>query len=47
MAARTRRRWLSRLGWLIVIWTASVATLAAAALVFRIIMSLAGLTTPS
>ncbi|MBY3166034.1 DUF2474 domain-containing protein [Rhizobium laguerreae] len=37
-------RWLPRIGWLFLIWVASVSTLAIAALVFRFLMSLAGLT---
>lgn len=37
-------RWGRRLGWMALIWAASVAALAAAAMVFRLLMSLAGLT---
>jgi hypothetical protein len=40
-----RRKWLSRVGWLILIWTASVAALGVVALILRAIMSVAGLTT--
>jgi Protein of unknown function (DUF2474) len=38
------RKWLSRAGWLILIWAASVAALAVVALVLRAIMSVAGMT---
>jgi hypothetical protein len=34
-----------RVGWLVLIWAASVAALGIVALVFRLIMSSAGLTT--
>jgi hypothetical protein len=37
--------WLRRSGWLLVIWAASVAALAVAALLFRLLMKAAGLTT--
>ncbi|BCH21045.1 hypothetical protein MesoLjLc_08180 [Mesorhizobium sp. L-8-10] len=36
--------WPKRIGWLILIWTASVLALGAVALVFRLLMNLAGLT---
>lgn len=36
--------WTKRIGWLVVIWAASVLALGAVALVFRFLMSLAGLT---
>ena len=36
--------WLRRIGWLVLIWTASVVSLAAAAVLFRIMMNIAGLT---
>jgi len=39
-----RRQWLRRVGWLVLIWVASVAALAAVALLFRLLMTLAGLT---
>ncbi|HTG04101.1 MAG TPA: DUF2474 domain-containing protein [Bradyrhizobium sp.] len=38
------RKWLSRVGWLILIWAISVAALGAVALVLRAIMSFAGMT---
>lgn len=38
------RKWLSRVGWLVLIWATSVAALGAVALVLRAIMSLAGMT---
>jgi Protein of unknown function (DUF2474) len=37
--------WLHRIGWLILIWTASVLGLALVAVLFRMLMSAAGLTT--
>jgi|EndMetStandDraft_5_1072996.scaffolds.fasta_scaffold365356_1 uncharacterized protein DUF2474 len=36
--------WLRRIAWLVLIWTASVATLTVAAVLFRILMNIAGLT---
>jgi hypothetical protein len=36
--------WLRRIGWLVLIWTGSVLALAAIALVFRGLMTSAGLT---
>ena len=35
--------WLRRIGWLLLIWTASVATLTVAAVLFRVLMNIAGL----
>jgi Protein of unknown function (DUF2474) len=40
-----RRNWPYRVGWLVLIWTASVAALGIVALSLRAIMSVAGLTT--
>jgi hypothetical protein len=37
--------WLRRIGWLVLIWTASVCALALVALALRALMGLAGLTT--
>jgi len=37
-------RWTQRVGWLILIWLASVLALAALAGVFRVLMGWAGLT---
>jgi Protein of unknown function (DUF2474) len=37
--------WPRRVGWLVMIWAAGVATLAFVAALFRIVMNLAGLTT--
>jgi hypothetical protein len=37
--------WLRRIGWMALIWTLSVLALAVVALVFRGLMSAAGLTT--
>jgi hypothetical protein len=39
-----RRGWLQRLAWLLLIWTASVAALAVAALAIRLLMRAAGMT---
>ena len=36
--------WPRRLGWLVLIWIASIAALAAVAALFRILMNAAGLT---
>ena len=38
------RKWLHRFGWLVLIWSASVAALGLAALVLRAVMWVAGLT---
>ena len=38
------RLWLKRLGWLALIWAASVLALGVVALLFRLLMSAAGLT---
>ncbi len=35
--------WLQRVGWLVLIWAASVAALAVVALLLRTLMNLAGL----
>jgi hypothetical protein len=37
--------WLRRIGWLVLIWSASVAALGIAALALRLLMSIAGFTT--
>lgn len=37
-------KWVSRLGWMAAIWAASVAALAAVAVVMRLLMTAAGLT---
>ena len=36
--------WLRRSGWLLAIWTGSVLALAIVAMLFRVVMSFAGLT---
>ena len=36
--------WLRRVGWLVLIWTASVLALGVVAALFRVVMNLAGLT---
>ncbi|MCK1490032.1 DUF2474 domain-containing protein [Bradyrhizobium sp. 180] len=41
----SRLLWAHRIGWMLLIWTTSVATLAIAALGIRMLMNLAGLTT--
>jgi hypothetical protein len=38
------RLWARRLGWLILIWTASVAAVAVVAVLLRVLMNLTGLT---
>lgn len=35
---------LRHIGWLVLLWTASVAVLATVALIFRMLMNLAGMT---
>ena len=42
---RPRRLWLSRFGWLVLIWAASVLALGIVAMGFRWLMDLGGLTT--
>ncbi|MGO4154450.1 DUF2474 domain-containing protein [Cupriavidus sp. YAF13] len=37
------RPWLKRLGWMVLIWVASVAALGVAALLLRLLMRLAGM----
>ena len=39
------RLWARRIGWMVLIWTASVAALAIVALSIRMLMHLAGMTT--
>ena len=39
-----RGLWLRRVGWLVAIWGASVAALTVVALIFRMLMKLAGMT---
>jgi len=36
--------WPRRIGWLVLIWIASVAALAIVAVLFRLVMNMAGLT---
>lgn len=36
--------WLRRVGWLVLIWISSVTALTAIALLFRMLMSMAGMT---
>jgi Protein of unknown function (DUF2474) len=36
--------WLRRLGWLVLLWSASVAALGVAAFALRLLMSMAGMT---
>jgi hypothetical protein len=42
--AHARYKWLRRVGWLVLIWTASVAVMGTAALFFRLVMNAVGLT---
>jgi Protein of unknown function (DUF2474) len=42
--AATRKEWLRRLGWLVLIWAASVVALAVIATLFRLLMGFVGLT---
>ena len=42
---RAKREWLARLGWLVLIWAASVAALGAAAWLMKLLMRAGGLTT--
>ncbi|MGB7125675.1 MAG: DUF2474 domain-containing protein [Methylovirgula sp.] len=44
MAALSGKSWARRIGWLVLLWTASVAALGVVALLFHALMSLAGLT---
>ncbi|RXZ33375.1 DUF2474 domain-containing protein [Oxalobacteraceae bacterium CAVE-383] len=37
------RRWLRRIGWMVLIWSASVAALGAAALALKLLMRLIGM----
>ena len=39
-----KKLWPRRVGWLLLIWTASVGALAIVAVLFRLLMSMAGLT---
>jgi uncharacterized protein DUF2474 len=43
-SAMVLRSWLQRIGWLVLIWSASVLALGIVAALFRILMNLAGLT---
>jgi len=42
-ASRALKLWLSRIGWLVLIWALSAGALGLAALILRTIMSAAGL----
>jgi hypothetical protein len=44
-AVPAARKWFSRIGWLLLIWCASVAALGAVALGLRLVMRLAGMST--
>ncbi len=44
-ASANAKLWLRRIGWMVLIWGASVAALGVAAFAFRLLMSMAGLTT--
>lgn len=41
--AKPARHWMGRIGWLVLIWFASVAALGAVALGLRLLMGLAGM----
>jgi len=43
MARAGARLWLRRLGWLVALWAAGVAALAAVALLLRLVMHAAGM----
>jgi Protein of unknown function (DUF2474) len=45
MAGGSFKLWLSRIGWLVLIWSVSVAALGIAAFALRLLMSTAGFTT--
>jgi len=40
----SRGPWARRIGWLVLLWAAGVAAVAVVAVIFRMIMSLAGMT---
>jgi Protein of unknown function (DUF2474) len=42
-ASTTRHSWLNRIGWLVLLWMAGVAALAAVALLLRELLAAAGL----
>jgi hypothetical protein len=42
--SHSAQTWLRRVGWLVLIWAASVLALGAVAGLFRVVMNLAGLT---
>ena len=44
MDTAPRGLWLPRFGWLVLIWVASVVALGFVALLFRVVMKLAGMT---
>ncbi len=44
MAAQSGKLWARRIGWLVLLWAASVAALGVVALILHALMSLAGLT---
>jgi hypothetical protein len=39
-----QKRWLRRVGWMVLIWLGSVAALAVVAVLFRLLMNMAGMT---
>jgi hypothetical protein len=43
-ATDIRNKWLRRVGWLVLIWMASVAAMGLAAFLFRLAVTAAGLT---
>jgi len=42
--AASRNKWLRRIGWLVLLWSASVAALGITAFLFRLAMTASGLT---
>jgi hypothetical protein len=45
MTGGSFKLWLGRIGWLVLIWSASVAALGIAAFALRLLMAMAGFTT--
>lgn len=43
-ATGDQKLWLRRVGWLVLIWISSVAALGVVAVLFRLLMNMAGLT---
>lgn len=43
-APNDQKLWLRRVGWMVLIWSGSVVALAIAAVLFRLLMNMAGMT---